>query len=319
MMLAQAPIRMVLRLAYLFIAGPATAQSCAFAVSDINFGSISGGAASTIDTTATMTMSCTGGLPNTVVRVCPNIGPGSAGGTGTARQMSDGTRSVDYQLYQDSARTQVWGSVFAGGFGVPPTFDVALNSSGSGSGARPIYARLTLGATTRPSTYQSLFSGAPTSFFYAPLVNINGCAGITVAAPIAYPTFKAIAAVTATCQVTVPPLDFGSATSLGAAVDATSAMTIACTQGTSYSVALGSGANSQSYTSRRMAAGTSRLDYGLYRDASRTLAWGDAAGTLVTGTGTGLNQPLPIYGRVPAQATPKVGNYTDTVIVTLTY
>ncbi len=48
--------------------------------------------------------------------------------------------------------------------------------------------------------------------------------------------------------------------------------------------------------------------------------WGNTIGTdTVAGTGTGSNQSLTVYGRVPVQSTPVGATYTDTVIVTVTY
>ncbi len=38
---------------------------------------------------------------------------------------------------------------------------------------------------------------------------------------------------------------------------------------------------------------------------------------MVTGTGTGASVPLTIYGRVPAQAAPRPGDYKDTVTATI--
>ncbi|MCR6502850.1 spore coat protein U domain-containing protein [Shinella sp. CPCC 101442] len=39
----------------------------------------------------------------------------------------------------------------------------------------------------------------------------------------------------------------------------------------------------------------------------------------MSGTGSGSQQDITIYGRVPAQNTPLAGTYTDTVVVTVTY
>ena len=54
-----------------------------------------------------------------------------------------------------------------------------------------------------------------------------------------------------------------------------------------------------------MLNGTNQLAYSLFRDAGRTQNWGQTIGTdTTTGTGTGANQTLTIYGRVPAQTVP---------------
>jgi spore coat protein U-like protein len=38
---------------------------------------------------------------------------------------------------------------------------------------------------------------------------------------------------------------------------------------------------------------------------------------MVTGTGSGAPQNLPLYGRVPRQPTPSPGDYKDTVTATV--
>ncbi len=70
-----------------------------------------------------------------------------------------------------------------------------------------------------------------------------------------------------------------------------------------------------------MSKGAETVTYGLYKDTDRAQPWGDAAtpGSTVAGTGNGATQTLTVYGRVPPQATPSAGVYTDTVVVTVTY
>lgn len=127
--------------------------------------------------------------------------------------------------------------------------------------------------------------------------------------------------VTPTCDIhTVAPtdVDFGSAASTATNVASTGGvLTVKCTTGTSYAIGLGNGLN---YTStRQMKNGTANfVAYGLFRDAAFTNAWGTAAGTTQAGTGTGANQTLTVYGRVPSAAG-VAGAYTDTVVATVTY
>ena len=66
-----------------------------------------------------------------------------------------------------------------------------------------------------------------------------------------------------------------------------------------------------------MLNGATPVNYALYRDASRTLNWGNTVGTdTVSGSGNGTAQTLTVYGRVPAQTTPAAGVYNDSVTVT---
>ena len=122
----------------------------------------------------------------------------------------------------------------------------------------------------------------------------------------------------------IADLDFGNQGVLSADVDNSTTFTVQCTDTTPYEIGLDNG-NNHSGTTRRMTDGTNFVDYALYRDAARTLAWGDylaGAGTGVdarTGTGNGATQTLTVYGRVPAQTTPAPATYNDTVTITVEY
>lgn len=133
-------------------------------------------------------------------------------------------------------------------------------------------------------------------------------------------TFLVTATVTATCTVTANTLSFGTyggATNL----DGTTTITVKCTNGSAYQVGLNAGtAPGATAAARKMASGANLLTYALYSDAGRTTVWGDSVGgDTVHGIGTGLDQSLTVYGRVPAGQLPPVGSYTDTIGVTVYY
>ncbi|MCA0401383.1 MAG: spore coat U domain-containing protein [Proteobacteria bacterium] len=128
--------------------------------------------------------------------------------------------------------------------------------------------------------------------------------------------------ITASCSVvSATNLDFGSTSTIGANIDQTSTLTVNCTNSTPYTVALSAGGGAgATVASRKLTSGGNTLNYSLYRDAARTQLWGVTTGTdTAAGTGTGANQTMTIYGRVPSQASPVPGAYTDTVTVTITY
>ena len=92
-----------------------------------------------------------------------------------------------------------------------------------------------------------------------------------------------------------------------------------CSAGTPYTVAMGDGLASTGSMQRRMSHGADRMTYGLYKDVSRSSAWGSAGGNRSSATGSGIAQPFTVYGRIPSQVTPPAGTYTDTVVVTVSY
>ncbi|MBD3828781.1 MAG: spore coat U domain-containing protein [Stenotrophomonas sp.] len=133
-------------------------------------------------------------------------------------------------------------------------------------------------------------------------------------------TFQVTATVLATCQVSATPLAFGNYA--GSQTDATSTISVTCTNGTAYNVGLDAGtADGATVTTRKMTGpGGALLGYALYSDSARITNWGNTVGTdTVTGTGTGLAQTLTVYGRIPAGSMPTPGAYADTITVTVTY
>jgi spore coat protein U-like protein len=298
--------------------GPALAQSCSFSVSNVSFGNVNvlGGAA--VDITATMTASCTSS-PNVVVRICPNIGAGTGGATATRRRMQSGANILEYQLYRNSNRTQIWGSYFWSFSSRPPTINLRMNGAGTGSTTQTIFARVFANQQTVPAgTYLSMFSGTHTDFHYR---NGTGQSCATAFPNQAHPTFNVSANVLKNCLVTAQDIDFGAHGVLTSNVDANGQLSVRCTGGTAYTVGLNGGLSGGPPTARRMTRGSEFVTYGLYHDAGRTQPWGDLSipGSVASGTGTGAVQNLTVFGRVPPQATPSAGAYSDTITVTVSY
>lgn len=135
--------------------------------------------------------------------------------------------------------------------------------------------------------------------------------------------FNVSVSIVAECRVnSTTDLNFGNQGVMSSNVDATSSLSVQCTSGTPFNIGLNKGVNGASVSDRRMkaASGTDTVAYHLYRDAARTLNWGDTVATdTLAGTGNGSNQVLTVYARLPAQTGVATGTYTDTVTVTVTY
>jgi len=115
-------------------------------------------------------------------------------------------------------------------------------------------------------------------------------------------------------------LNFGNVGVLSANIDATSTISVQCTNTTPYTIGLNQGVNGATVTTRQMSGTGGLVNYSLFRDASRTLNWGTTIGTdTVAGTGNGAAQSFTVFGRVPAQNTPNPAPYADTITVTVTY
>ena len=117
-------------------------------------------------------------------------------------------------------------------------------------------------------------------------------------------------------------LDFGTYFSLTALVSVTSqigngSLRVNCLLNTPYRVLLSAG-GSGSVAARRMTGpAAAQINYNLYTSSAYTTVWDNTTG--VTGTGSGTDQYLQVYGRVPAQAAPTPGTYTDTITVTVSW
>ncbi|ALL37930.1 spore coat protein U domain-containing protein [Serratia marcescens] len=95
------------------------------------------------------------------------------------------------------------------------------------------------------------------------------------------------------------------------------AIRVKCTNGTSYSVLLGGGQSGNTAARYLQSAAGQRVNYNLYTNAAHSTIWDNLTG--VSQTANGTDNWLPVYGMIPAQATPPTGSYTDTVQVTINW
>ncbi|MCM2503647.1 spore coat U domain-containing protein [Aureimonas altamirensis] len=295
--------------AFFFLSLPASAQfQCSMSVSSIDFGSIDPLRSTTATAVGTVSVNC--GLLGIF---CPSIGFGSGGAASSPRRRLVGPNGafLEYDLYRDSGYSVPYGSRDNPALG-PPLAISLLNYSS------PVYARLYRGAAIpQPGLYTATFTGADAYVDYG-LTALLNCGLLTGRATTA---FDVRARVESQCTVGAASLNFGTTGLIRQPIDATTNLSVHCTPGTPYRITLGGGQSSAgSPTERRMRAANGReVIYGLYRDPARTQGWGNTATTLLTGTGTGVSQSVPLYGRVPPQPTPPPAVYTDSVLVTIEY
>jgi len=141
--------------------------------------------------------------------------------------------------------------------------------------------------------------------------------GLPAVAASATSSFDVSIQVLATCSISASNMTFSSITTgTTSNTDATSSLTVNCSNGTPYTIALGNGNNYSG--GRRMTNGSTNINYYLYADSGRSTQWNTAAPQ--TGTGSGADQVLTVFGRVPSgQSVPQTGSYSDTIIATVTY
>jgi spore coat protein U-like protein len=137
------------------------------------------------------------------------------------------------------------------------------------------------------------------------------------------------ATVTANCTISTTALQFGSydpiVANLAAPLTGEGTVTSTCASGTAAYITLGQGIQADAGTSdavplRRMLHGTvDYLAYFLYSDAARTTVWGNTEVTGKAPVANGLPDVISIYGQIPAGQNMPIGDYTDTVVATVTY
>jgi spore coat protein U-like protein len=292
------------------------ALSCTPTATSLVFGDVSSAVVNNqaADTTATISYTCTGASHNSTIRVCLELDYFNASNT---RSMTSGGNTLNYQIYKDSARTQVWGN---GTDGNVLTVDLAADNAGNASGSSTMYGRILTGQTTAPTgSYSHSMPGSSDNRLTVAQGTASPCTSITSGSK----TFSLTntATISNYCTVSATTLAFGSVANLSSVVTSTNTVSALCSSGTAYNIGLDGGTTGATDpTLRKMSFSTNQITYGIYRSSGTTQPWGSTIGTnTASGTGSGLTQNYTGFGRVPVQSQPNPGNYSDTVVVTVTY
>ena len=123
------------------------------------------------------------------------------------------------------------------------------------------------------------------------------------------------AVITGSCTVTAPTMNFGNILLTTANTDTQTDLTVNCTNAVPYTVGIDGTVGARTLTN-----GAQTLSYEIYTDNTFAVPVDNPGGlNVIPGTGTGANQTVSIFGRVPVQTTPPAGTYTRTAVVTVTY
>jgi len=316
---------MLLLLAVLCWPGSAEAQYCNVGMGNINFGSVNGVGDTAATVSGSMTVSCSSASTQ-YVRVCIALGAPVDGSWDPRYLMGPNGARLAYNIYSDPSHTQIWGSAY-GTAGKQVAVDVPI-AWGSGQSHVNYYAKAPLQNSAVVGSYYAVFAYSSDAAVRAVGYNTNPPTCTGTMPIVSRFEFSVNATVDPDCTVSASPLAFGTAgvTLSATAVDATSTISATCTLELPYSLSLNAGTGAGATVAQRKltrTGGNETLTYGLYSDAARSRPWGDgSAGTsTVTSTGGGVTvvRTHTVYGRLPAQATPPSGEYSDTVTVTITY
>lgn len=124
------------------------------------------------------------------------------------------------------------------------------------------------------------------------------------------------------CTISSPTLSFGSHTR-GANHDVSANFSVACTNGTTGVITLDEGANADSSSTpaapvRRMANGASYITYSLSAVSAGGAEWDALTGSEYVSSSSAASN-VTVYGRIPTGQDVPAGDYTDTVLATITY
>lgn len=125
--------------------------------------------------------------------------------------------------------------------------------------------------------------------------------------------------VAAECTLASTAMAFPGTGLIDADLTATAALTVQCTPGTAYTIALSNGAGGAATDAmRQMTSGANTVDYMIYQDEANTLPW-SPTDTLAVAVATGADEIFTAYGTVLAGQNVPTGTYVDSVVATITY
>ncbi len=311
------------------------AVNCTATMSDVMFGNVDLVSNTGTSTSGTLSYTCTNNDAFNAVQVnaCFLID----GGQGHQSQLNpsymvdtgNAANQLQFNLYWPNGST-VWttnGYGFSAPFN-PPVFTIAkapFFSTSSYTASATMPARLLINQNSPPSTglnsHQNSYGAGSTAIAWSSSNSGQSVPNTCGANQPRRFDFTVSATVIKSCTVTANTLDFGTSSgSLSTNIDSTTTVQATCSKTTPYQIGLDNGQNFSA--TRRMTGGSSEyINYEIYRDASRTLRWGNTLSTdTISGIGTGSAQPaVTVYGRVPPQTTPSPGDYTDTITVIVNY
>ncbi len=132
------------------------------------------------------------------------------------------------------------------------------------------------------------------------------------------------------CNISTSPLAFGAYDPIGTNASnnhklMSGNVTTTCTKDAAVKITLGQGSNPSASSSdtipeRRLKDGNNNyLSYQIFKESQLASIWGNTEEVSLAVTGTGSAVSNTIYGRILGGQNAPAGNYTDTIVATVTY
>ncbi|WP_243078949.1 spore coat U domain-containing protein [Pantoea sp. MQR6] len=323
--------KIVLLLGLLLMLPSLARAACGLPASNASFGTVTTFAANTTvsSTSTNANVNCGAGAGLSLLGgnqiTFQLTGATNVNGTrGTLKRSGDtGTDNIPVRLCTDSACAN---ELVIGGAAYVYNSTTLLNLAGllgSLNFAIPVYLRSVAGQTVAAGTYTVTLNMA---------VTYNVCTSVSLLGICLTPqTGSGVIPITVTViltndctAITAPNVSFGSAPLVGSFSAVSQTINVLCSKGSTYTVGLSNGSYAAGSV-RNMANGTNRLSYEIYKGTtsnrwgpSGTERWSSSTSTSVTADG--LTRGFNYTARVlTSQNTPPAGNYTDSVVVDLTF
>ena len=315
--------------------------TCSTTVTSVNFGTVSPTTTATATATGSIQFTCTNAslLAAQNVTLCLGLGQGSGTSITPTRQMNTApvVSALQFQVYKDSATTQIWGNVPSSSNPAPLMLQFTipisiLNFPTTYTSSPSVYGSLSTPQSGVVSgSYSNALNGSLTyQANDAPLLGTNYPANCNGGTPVGF-TLTAQANVPAQCTVSAgSTLILGSAGGVAAGtVNSTGSTTfgVTCTNSAPYTVGLApnsvagtAGAGLMSGTG----SNTNKVPYQLNKTSATGPIWGNTAssptvaGNGVAGTGNGSVTTYTVYATAPSSDF-KPDTYSDTVTINVNY
>jgi len=289
----------------------------------INFGNVVAGNAASVN--AEVKFSCQADNPGTTeyINVCLSsidappfkmISPGDQEGK---------QYTLLFRLLNGVARSQELGPAGSGNL-IQQT--LAAESNANVSGTFPLIATLPAGQSQLPAYHYYNYNMNLRIAWHSALRQdaLQNCSDGSAEGEQVQGGTSAQAEISQGCYIEhVTPLNFGTLTSAATLrpTRSTATLTTRCPAGTAFTLAMGNGNHASGNQRQLCNEGGQCLRYVLWQDAGATQRWGDqSSGDAMQVThSAGGTQSYTVYGDVPAQPLSGTGEFSDDVIVTLTY
>lgn len=304
-----------------WLALPATAQAaCTGTSGTVNLGTVSSFAAATTAqaSSGTTSLACISGISVLATDTVKATISSVTNSSGSQPRLGSATGDfLPYTMCADSACS----TTYAIGGTRTWTGQTLINLLGSSSVPLTFYIRTVTGTQLAAGTYTSTINVRWDWDICSGIGLLGVCLGRDTGTTTT--TVNVSLVVTRDCQITAPPINFGTAAFVGSFSPVVQSVTIRCTKDAAYTVGIGDGANYSS--GRRLANGGNFIAYEIYFPANSLSRWGSAGterkssadASTNAGIYTGTSDQTFAYKAqvLAGQSTPPAGTYSDTLVL----